>query len=293
MDTMKLRVHSGYDVFNHTAQNVTVEEDKLVNSWFLMSNPGPMLTLLAVYLLFVLKIGPRFMSSRKPFQLKTIMMLYNVFQIFCNSYIVISFLFHTEGHQYLLKHGCQPAEMNTNVLRIDMCVGYWRYTIMKFIDLIDTVFFVLRKKNSHMTFLHVYHHCGMALFSWCCLKYFRGEQGVLLGVMNCGVHVIMYTYYFLAGLGEEMRKRLWWKKYITTIQMGQFCIGLVYIGSLIAFGCNLPRGFSLFWALNLVIFLALFLNFYNRTYSRKPAADTVKPVTPTPDAEKTDKEKAN
>jgi hypothetical protein len=41
----------------------------------------------------------------------------------------------------------------------------------------------------------------------------------LLGVINSFVHIIMYSYYLLAALGPEVQKYLWWKKYITTLQM--------------------------------------------------------------------------
>ncbi|XP_075226474.1 very long chain fatty acid elongase 4-like [Lycorma delicatula] len=268
MDMLKLRFSTNTVPINVTSKDGFLEEEKLINSWFLMGSPGPMLTIIVTYLVFVLHLGPRIMWSKKPFELRSIMLLYNLLQIILNIFVVMTFFFNTEGIKYLFNHSCQPADSKTNFLRIDMCVGYWRYTMLKFLDLIDTVFFILRKKNSHVTFLHVYHHCGMALFSWCCLKYFRGEQGVLLGVMNCAVHVIMYTYYFLAGFGEEVRRHLWWKKYITRIQMGQFCVGICYILSLIFFGCNLPKGFSLFWVANMGIFLILFYNFYTRTYTK-------------------------
>lgn len=29
----------------------------------------------------------------------------------------------------------------------------------------------------------------------------------------------MYTYYMLAAIGPHMQKYLWWKKYVTTLQM--------------------------------------------------------------------------
>ena len=37
--------------------------------------------------------------------------------------------------------------------------------------------------------------------------------------INSGIHVIMYGYYGLAALGPHMQKYLWWKKYLTIIQM--------------------------------------------------------------------------
>ena len=38
-------------------------------------------------------------------------------------------------------------------------------------------------------------------------------------MMNSGVHVLMYFYYMLAAVGPSLRPYLWWKKYLTSIQM--------------------------------------------------------------------------
>lgn len=38
-------------------------------------------------------------------------------------------------------------------------------------------------------------------------------------VVNCAVHTIMYFYYAIAALGPAYQKYLWWKKYLTTIQL--------------------------------------------------------------------------
>ena len=37
--------------------------------------------------------------------------------------------------------------------------------------------------------------------------------------LNSFIHVIMYIYYGLAGLGPHMQKYLWWKKYLTRLQL--------------------------------------------------------------------------
>lgn len=48
---------------------------------------------------------------------------------------------------------------------------------------------------------------------------FLGEQGILIGFLNSFVHVVMYGYYLLAALGPRVQKYLWWKKYITKLQL--------------------------------------------------------------------------
>lgn len=38
-------------------------------------------------------------------------------------------------------------------------------------------------------------------------------------MVNAMVHVIMYTYYGLSAAGPRFQKYLWWKKYMTAIQL--------------------------------------------------------------------------
>lgn len=37
------------------------------------------------------------------------------------------------------------------------------------------IFFVLRKKQSHVSFLHVYHHMNMVVTSWTFLRFIKGK----------------------------------------------------------------------------------------------------------------------
>lgn len=48
------------------------------------------------------------------------------------------------------------------------------FKISKILDFLQ-VFMVLRKKQSHVTFLHVYHHAGMVPLSWAAVNYYPGE----------------------------------------------------------------------------------------------------------------------
>jgi len=38
-------------------------------------------------------------------------------------------------------------------------------------------------------------------------------------MLNTFVHIIMYSYYMFAALGPRLQKYLWWKKYLTVLQM--------------------------------------------------------------------------
>ena len=42
-------------------------------------------------------------------------------------------------------------------------------------------------------------------------------------MLNTFVHIIMYAYYMLAAMGPKVQKYLWWKKYLTVLQMVSDC----------------------------------------------------------------------
>lgn len=54
----------------------------------LSSSPGPILMILALYLLFVLKMGPAFMMKRPAFKLTGTLFAYNAIQVAISLYLV-------------------------------------------------------------------------------------------------------------------------------------------------------------------------------------------------------------
>lgn len=48
---------------------------------------------------------------------------------------------------------------------------------------------------------------------------FLGGHSTFFGLLNTFVHIVMYSYYLFSALGPQFQKYLWWKKYLTTLQM--------------------------------------------------------------------------
>ena len=109
-----------------------------------------------------------------------------------------------------------------------MARGVYMYFLCKIIELLDTVFFVLRKKQRQISFLHLYHHAMMPICAWIGVRFVPGGHGTLLGVINAFIHIIMYAYYMLSAFGPHMQKYLWWKKHLTSLQLVQFTIILYH-----------------------------------------------------------------
>lgn len=63
-----------------------------------------------------------------------------------------------------------------------MARAVWLYYMCKITELLDTVFFVLRKKQKQISFLHLYHHTLMPICGFIGIKYFAGKLTSLSSV---------------------------------------------------------------------------------------------------------------
>ncbi|XP_032225223.2 elongation of very long chain fatty acids protein 5 isoform X2 [Nematostella vectensis] len=143
------------------------------------------------------------------------------------------------------------------------------YWLTKKIELMDTVFMILRHKTRQMSFLHVYHHFSMLLASE--FGYTNGPWpavGFVLG-MNSVIHVLLYYYYALTALSPGQRPL--WKKTLTVLQLVQFYIGLVHqvVGYFYYGFCY----YAIFYELTMI---ALFSHFYYLAYIKPKKGSTKK-----------------
>ncbi|XP_044755179.1 uncharacterized protein LOC123314125 [Coccinella septempunctata] len=249
------------EVYNNFMET---KSDPRTSNWLLMSSPGPLITILVTYLYFCISAGPRYMRDRKPYDLKLVIQAYNALQIVLSIYLVYLGLAGGWAKDY--SFACQPVDYSVNPTSMTMATAVWLYFITKIIELVDTVFFVLRKKMNQVSFLHLYHHTMMPICGWIGTKFLPGGHGTLLGVINSFIHIIMYTYYLMASMGPQYQKYLWWKKHVTALQMVQFCIIFVHNSQVLFRDCDYPKIITFLLATQALFFLYLFGSFYHRSY---------------------------
>lgn len=229
-----------------------------------MADPVPMLSILVLYNVFAQKVGPALMANRKPFHLRNTLIAYNGVQVLVSCYLFYqgARLAWFRDYSWL----CQPVDYSSTPRALEIAGSCYLYFAAKLTELLDTVFFVLRKKERQVSFLHLYHHTVMPIVSWGCVKYMAGGHGTFIGFINCFVHIVMYSYYLLAALGHT---DLWWKRYVTRLQLVQFCAAFVHSAQLCFRDCGFPR-FTLILTLpNSVYFYYLFKDFYDKAYARR------------------------
>ncbi|XP_023015132.1 very long chain fatty acid elongase AAEL008004 [Leptinotarsa decemlineata] len=276
MDTLQKLYH---DILEKNA-------DPRVKHWTLMGSPVPTLVIIAIYLALILVILPAYMKNRKPFNLKTTIKCYNVFQIL--SCIFIIYTMYTAGWaQGEIKFGCAPVDYSNNPNPVKLLGAFYWIYLLKMVELIETVFFILRKKSNQVSPLHIYHHASTYLLTYIGCKFVGGGMASFPVMVNSFIHVLMYTYYYLSSLGPEWQKKLApWKPRLTIAQMLQFTLLIFHALTALPSSCKIPKQFLLIYLPNVVIIYKMFYDFYMKSYKKtdntqannsKPQANNSKP----------------
>jgi hypothetical protein len=242
--------------------------DPRVDSWPLMSSIWPTTTLCLLYVCVVQWAGPAFMRDRQPYNIKPLMLAYNLVQTLLSCWMFL------HGWHFYVYPGsyswhCQPVDYSHNPEATRALLLSYMFYLSKFLDMFDSFFFIARKKFGHLSFLHVSHHGSLPLFCWLATKFVGGGNSGFAAFINTGVHTVMYFYYLLAACGPHMLKYLWWKKYVTLLQIAQFVLVSIHSLQPIFFDCNYPKIFAFMWIITCLLFWIQFSLFYQKTYSRK------------------------
>eukprot|EP01122_Echinamoeba_exundans_P007446 TRINITY_DN2304_c0_g1_i1.p1 TRINITY_DN2304_c0_g1~~TRINITY_DN2304_c0_g1_i1.p1 ORF type:complete len:285 (-),score=76.76 TRINITY_DN2304_c0_g1_i1:260-1114(-) len=244
----------------------------------------------AVYLAVI--FGGRFLMSfrKERFEARLLSIVHN-FNMFLVSLICMVGIFYGVFDLIMNHTLSESVELlfcdEGNKLKGKGPMYFWMYIfyLSKFYELLDTVLIVLRK--GQLRFLHVYHHWITMLLCILSLNSYIPYQWVATG-LNAVVHVPMYWYYLMAILKVEV----WWKKYITSIQIIQFCLDISSFGLSAVWNKywvkeTVCSSWEVWWynyvASSIVAsYLVLFIQFYIEVYlsgrNKKPAAGASKPA---------------
>ncbi|KAJ8891381.1 hypothetical protein PR048_010897 [Dryococelus australis] len=86
--------------------------DPRVKDWLLMSSPFPTLAICLSYVYVVKVLGPRFMDNRKSFDLKNVLIVYNLAQVVFSAWLFYECL--TSGWLSHYSYRCQPVDYSTS-----------------------------------------------------------------------------------------------------------------------------------------------------------------------------------
>ncbi|CAN8018222.1 unnamed protein product, partial [Ixodes persulcatus] len=164
--------------------------DPRVRHWALMGSPAVIVSILAGYLYFSLRLGPALMKNRRPFHIRPLVVTYNVVMVMLSVYFLVLTLKLT----YLRGSGayslfCQGTDGGSTAM--PLLYHGWFYMLMKVGELLDTVFFVLLKKNGHISFLHLLHHSVALSTVWLDINNGITGQVAMFPILNTAVHMCL------------------------------------------------------------------------------------------------------
>ncbi|KAL2811828.1 GNS1/SUR4 family-domain-containing protein [Aspergillus cavernicola] len=280
MDMPTLDRPFGVSLWPHFSKGFTAVTGRSPLDFHLVPGVTPMTTLqgtlvsLATYYVVVLG-GRQAMKNVPAFKLQTPFIIHNFILTLISGGLLALFL--EQLLPTLWKGGVLHAICDAQGGWTDeLVVLYYLNYLTKYLELLDTVFLVLKKKP--LTFLHTYHHGATALLCYVELVGRTSVSWVPI-TLNLTVHVVMYWYYFQSARGI----RIWWKRYITILQIAQFVIdiGFIYFASYTYFAstyfpwapnvgnCMGEEYAACFGVFIISSYLLLFISFYLTTYNTR------------------------
>uniref|UniRef100_UPI00398F1439 very long chain fatty acid elongase 4-like isoform X1 n=2 Tax=Pristiophorus japonicus TaxID=55135 RepID=UPI00398F1439 len=213
----------------------------------------PSVSMVCLYIVMIF-LSTYWQKFTKPLELKKILLVYNMACSIMNLYATLLFL-----------HGLSSA---ASIFQKELFSGlqhaYFMYWAIKNVELLDTVFMILRHRKRQISFLHIYHHCSMLILSDLTYRYYPWPAIAPFVAFNSLIHVFLYFYYGQSALNPIQRPA--WKKRMTQLQISQFLLDLV-----LATWGYLYHGFCIYSILYGLTMLGLFLNFYRKAFNSKKA----------------------
>ncbi|CAF1521084.1 unnamed protein product [Adineta ricciae] len=263
-----------FNHYNHLWHRIKEHySDPRTSDLFMMSSPLPAAIICLAYFIFVC-MGPKLMANRQPFKIRELLVVYNFAMVALSGYLFYEFLAAGWLNGYSL--GCQPVDYSRSPKAMRMVRVCHLFFLSKFIELLDTVFFIMKKNFRQVSILHVIHHGIMPISWWFGVRFVAGGFGTFHSCINSFIHFLMYLYYALAALGPEYQKYLFWKKSMTWMQMIQFMLVMIHTSQLFFMKCNYPILFAYWIFAYAVMFLLFFANFYIQSYKKKSPSTTSK-----------------
>lgn len=214
------------------------------------------LPVVIVYLSFV-ALSPLWIRYVRPFGLRKVLVVYNFACSIVSLYSVV----------FILVALARNWPRSLFLREEDPLVSHalWVYYMTKYIELMDTVFMIVRHRPRQVSLLHIYHHSSILMLSEYAYTYGRWPAVAVPLGLNGVIHVFLYFYYGQSALNPGQRPG--WKKNLTQLQLIQFMIGLCHM--LVGY---LQHGWCLYGVAYELTMIGLFSNFYYHSYLKERAS---------------------
>ncbi|KOB75554.1 Palmitoyltransferase [Operophtera brumata] len=176
---------------NETSEIWDFHKDDAIfmEKFLLMDTPTTAFLILALYIVFVLKLGPQIMKNRPPYNLNNILRIYNALQVVSSAYVVYM------GAPILWNYGLKPKCLNNT----DDKIGY--KVICTFLFILTPCFFIFEMTVVRPNIIQTYH----------------------LGIASQYLHLICSTFCYINVTGNMIMSILTDTSLKTSHENGTYC----------------------------------------------------------------------
>ncbi|CAE8735467.1 unnamed protein product, partial [Polarella glacialis] len=208
--------------------------------------------------IFVVFIGARLMERRPPIQRRVFeyMLVYNSAQVVLNLWLAVSLWSEAWNLGYRTPWG---NELDTSERGHSLGMLLWIQYHCRQLDLLDTIFMVLRKKFHRITRLHIYLRL-VHMWGWFFVcKFACGGDSYFPAAVNSTCQVLVYLYYAVS-IATQQGVPFIRKARVTEVQLFQFVLCAAHAVYIIVRG-TLPRALASLNLFVMVSSLALYVDF--------------------------------
>lgn len=183
---LKVDPWSIFDHFFGMVKGYSAEDFSFVQGQTPMSTLKETAAFIATYYVVIFG-GREIMRNFAPLKLNNLFIIHNLYLTLISGGLLL--LFAQQLIPALWQNGLYDGVCGKSGWSQQLVVLYYLNYLTKYLELLDTVFLVLKKKP--LTFLHTYHHGATALL---CYTQLIGQTSVswVPITLNLGVHVVMY-----------------------------------------------------------------------------------------------------
>ena len=248
--------------------------DFMIERRIWMKNYWQISILYAFTYIALVHLGQRLMANREKFHLYRSLVAWNLlmagFSVLGTLRFAPYFLNLITANGLL--HSVCYIETSVSLNSLNGIAACWAglYRASKLLELIDTMFIVLRKQK--LIFLHWYHHAMTMVYTWYSVQE-PAAYGRWFIIMNYFVHSIMYTYYACRAMRYKIPKSI--SIAITSLQLLQMMVGII-VNLVAAYqlysgenNCDVPKKNIYFAFLLYFSFFLLFAHYFKSNYLKK------------------------
>ncbi|KAJ3219900.1 hypothetical protein HDU67_008429 [Dinochytrium kinnereticum] len=237
-----------------------------------LMDPMHVVLIIVAYLVVVFT-GMLVMSALPRMNVNLLAMVHNTAMVSLSAYMMGGIIYEAVINNYVVWGN--PVDYSEKGWPMAKMV--WLFYVSKIFEFVDTLIMVLKKNNRQISFLHVYHHTSVFAIWWMVTYVAPGGESYFSSSLNSFIHVVMYGYYLLSSMGIKQVSFI--KRYITAMQMTQFCCMMAQASYLLVHPNPFPEGKEpypraiavvLFWYMWTM--LGLFANFFVKDRMRAAEA---------------------